>query len=96
MFKYQTLAEGDSARLDNIIQYLAETHLMQKDTAAYVKELLRGFDTHPSHPFFFPRLIDYYNGRGETDTAMVFIDRALATDSVSQLYLFAKSSALLI
>ena len=26
---------------------------------------------------------------------MVFIDRALATDSVSQLYLFAKSSALL-
>lgn len=95
VFKYQTLAEGDSARLDNIIQYLAETHLMQKDTAAYVKELLRGFDTHPSHPFFFPRLIDYYNGRGETDTAMVFIDRALATDSVSQLYLFAKSSALL-
>ena len=95
VFKYQTLAEGDSARLDNIIQYLAETHLMQKDTAAYVKELLRGFDTHPSHPFFFPRLIDYYNGRGETDSAMVFIDRALATDSVSQLYLFAKSSALL-
>ena len=95
VFKYQTLAEGDSARRDNIIQYLAETHLMQKDTAAYVHELLRGFDEHPSHPFFFPRLIDYYNSMGETDTAMVFIDRALATDSASQLYLFAKSSALL-
>ena len=95
VFKHQTLAEGDSARLDNIIQYLAETHLMLKDTATYVRELRRGFDNRPSHPFFFPRLIDYYNSRGETDTAMVFIDRALATDSASQLYLFAKSSALL-
>lgn len=95
VFKYQTLAEGDSVRLDNIIQYLAETHLMLKDTATYVRELRRGFDNSPSHPFFFPRLIDYYNGRGEIDTAMVFIDRALATDSASQLYLFAKSSALL-
>lgn len=93
--KYQDLAEKDSSRLDNIIQYVAETSLAQKDTLRYVSELKRGFRNNPTHAFFFPRLIDYYNGRGEVDTAMMVIDKALEHDSVSQLYLFAKSSALL-
>ena len=95
VFKYQTLAERDSARLDNIIQYVAETHLLLKDTMSYVRELRRGFENNPTHAFFFPRLIDYYNSRGEVDTAMVIIDNALKQDSTSVLYLFAKSSALL-
>lgn len=95
VMKYRELAETDSTRLDNVLQYEAEMQLLAGDTAAYVATLRRGFAIAPSHRFFFPRLIDYYNGKAMTDTANVFIDNALAADSTNYLFLFAKSSALL-
>jgi predicted Zn-dependent protease len=95
VLKYRQLAERDTARLDNVIQYLAETFIMQADTAEYVEQLRRGFDHNPQHPFFFPHLIDYYNSVGWRDSANVIIDNALASDSINQLFLFAKSTALL-
>ena len=93
--KYVSLAEEDSTRLDNVFQYVAETHLLRADTSAYVATLRRGFANNPRHSFFFPRLVDYYNSRGMADSAMVCIDNALATDSSNVLFLFAKSAALL-
>ena len=55
----------------------------------------RGVKLSASNPFFFPRLVDYYNAKAMTDSATVFIDNALATDSANVLFLFAKSTALL-
>lgn len=95
VMKYRSYAEQDSARLDNTIQYLAETFLAQKDTAQYVEQLNRGFERVPAHPFFFPRVIDYYNSVGKTDSANIIINEALAADSLNQLFVFAKSTALL-
>lgn len=95
VMKYRELAEADTAHLDNIFQYVAEMQLMGADTAAYVATLKRGFAHAPSHRFFFPRIIDYYNSKAMNDTVNVFIDNALATDSTNSLFLFAKSSALL-
>ena len=93
--KYQTLAESDTSKLDNVLVYVAELFANTGDTAVYVNTLRRGFAHTPSHPFFFPRLVDYYNARQQTDSAHVFIDEALAADSMNALFLFAKSSALL-
>lgn len=95
VMKYREYAERDSSRLDNVIQYLAETFIMQKDSIHYVEQLRKGFERNPSHPFFFPHIIDYYNGMGMTDSANVIINGALEADSLNQLFLFAKSTALL-
>lgn len=95
MKKYVELAESDSTKLENIIQYMAEVQMKDKDTISYVASLKRGFRLSPSHPFFFPRLVDYYNAKAMTDSATIFIDNALAADSANVLFLFAKSTALL-
>ena len=95
MKKYVELAERDSTKLENIIQYMAEVQMKDKDTISYVASLKRGFRLSPSHPFFFPRLVDYYNAKAMTDSATIFIDNALAADSTNVLFLFAKSTALL-
>lgn len=95
VLKYQALAETDTAKLDNVLQYVAETHLLQADTMAYMETLRRGFANNPKHVFFFPRIVDYYNVRGMADSATVYIDGALASDSTNVLFLFAKSTALL-
>ena len=93
--KYQQLAEKDTTYLENIIQYVAEMQYQSKDTIAYVNTLKRGFDIAPKNTFFFPRLVDYYNLKEETDSAWVFIENALESDSTNVLAVFAKSSALL-
>lgn len=93
--KYQDLAEKDSSHLENIIQYVAERQLQNHDTIAYVNALKRGFDIAPKNTFFFPRLVDYYNMKERTDSAWLFIENALESDSTNFLAVFAKSSALL-
>ena len=94
-YKYLSLAEKDTAQLDNTWRYLAETQLLSNDTTAYVATLKRGFERYPAHTFFFPRLVDYYNMNQLADSADTIINDALATDSTNVLFLFAKSTALL-
>ena len=93
--KYQKLAERDSSHIENIIQYVAERQLQVQDTIAYVNSLKRGFGIAPQNTFFFPRLVDYYNLKEETDSAWLFIENALQNDTTNVLAVFAKSSALL-
>ena len=95
VMKYRTLAETDSSRRENLLQYVATTYLRQADTANYVATLKSGFECSPSNKYFFPRIVDYYNSRQLADSANAFIDNAIATDSTNALFLFAKSSALL-
>lgn len=95
VMKYKEMAELDTVHFDNVLQYVSEMHLLNADTAAYVGVLRRGFAHSPSHPFFFPRLIDYYNSREQTDSAAIIIDNAVASDSTNTLFVLAKSNALL-
>jgi len=90
---YQALK--DSVHLPYMLQYLAETYKLEKDTAHYVQTLKDGFSKYPKFPFFFPRLIDYYSHIGAYDEAMKSCDEALQTDSVNILFRYAKSSLLL-
>jgi len=90
---YQALK--GSVHLPYMLQYLAETYKLEKDTARYVQTLKDGFSKYPKFPFFFPRLIDYYSHIGAYDEAMKSCDEALQTDSVNTLFRYAKSSLLL-
>lgn len=90
---YQALK--DSVHLPYMLQYLAETYKLEKDTARYVQTLKDGFSKYPKFPFFFPRLIDYYSHIGAYDEAMKSCDETLQTDSVNTLFRYAKSSLLL-
>ena len=90
---YQALK--DSVHLPYMLQYLAETYKLEKDTARYVQTLKDGFSKYPKFSFFFPRLIDYYSHIGAYDEAMKSCDEALQTDSVNTLFRYAKSSLLL-
>nr|WP_315347159.1 hypothetical protein [Hoylesella enoeca] len=93
--RHTYLALKDTAHYNYMLQYLAETYRIEKDTARYVEMLTEGFEKYPKFPFFFPRLITYYSEKGEMEEAMKVADRALAVDSTSVIFRFAKSSLLL-
>ena len=93
--KYQQLALGDTQKLSQTTQYLAELYRLKGDTVEYVRQLRSGFSRDPEYPFFFPRLMDYYNSREENDSMMALVDKALVNDSTSKLYRFAKSTVML-
>ena len=95
MMLHRSMAERDSLHIDFVTQYVAEASLWTGDTATYAAMLERGFLHTPTHPFFFPRLMDYYTSIGRADSAMVTVDRMLQADSLNQLSLFAKSTLLL-
>lgn len=89
------IALKDSAHYQFMLQYLAETYKMEKDTARYLSVIKEGFDKYPCFPFFFPRLIEYYTKEKELDTALAICNKALVADSGSSLFQFTKSSVLL-
>lgn len=93
--KYAGLAAKDSTRLELLNQYEAEIYKMLNDSINYERKLRDGFFRSPSSSFFFPRLTDYYNATGQTDSVIAIVDYALSTDSVNQLFRFAKSTVLL-
>ncbi len=92
---YKDLAIKDSLHNDFVLQYISEAYLMQKDTVKYVNALNKGFELHPQFPFFFPRLIDHYISKNSLDSALTVVNKALAVNDSSVVYLYAKSSILL-
>lgn len=85
----------DTTHYDYMLQYLAETYKLEKDTVRYLNSLKEGFEHSPKFPFFFPRLVEFYAGQNQLDSAMNVIDKALAMDANNKTYLFAKSTILL-
>ena len=85
----------DTAHYSYMLQYLAETYKLEKDTMRYEQALKEGFKHAPEFPFFFPRLVENYVAKERLDSAMAVVDQALALDSTNELYLFTKSTILL-
>ena len=85
----------DTTHFDFMLQYLAETYKLEKDTMRYEQTLREGFEHSPKFPFFFPRLVDFYVDRNQLDSAMCVVERALKIEPDSDLYLFTKSTILL-
>ena len=94
-FHYAYWALKDTVHYQYMLQYLAETYKMEKDTMRYVSVLEEGFKKYPRFPFFFPRLIEYYTKNEQYDAALSLCDKALQVNDSSNLFKFTKSSVLL-
>jgi len=57
--------------------------------------LWEGFRLNPASRYFFPRLMDSYTQRGNFEQGLAVADEALQSDSLNELFLFAKSTMLL-
>lgn len=93
--KYHKLALEDHSKAVYVRQYVCEAYLWQKNDSAYLAALEDGFVYHPDYPYFFPRLVDYYNARGDFDSALLLASNALVRQPNNPLFLLAKSLALL-
>ena len=93
--QYADMARQDTAKLQFLLMYIAEAYSTAKNDTAWLATLKEGFSKFPKAEYFFIHLTDYHNAHGNADKALQLADRALATDSTSLLFLFAKSTALL-
>lgn len=93
--RYYDEAVKDTARASYAMQYACEAYRWQGDEEDYLKTLQRGFAAYPEFPYFFPRLIDYYQAKERPDSALYYAEKALKTNPDSELFLLAKSVALL-
>ena len=85
----------DTVHYNYMLQYLAETYMLEKDTVRYVASLKEGFKRVPTFPYFFPRLVEHYVDRNQLDSAMTVVNEALTVVPDSDVYLAAKSNLLL-
>lgn len=95
IMKHHELAERDTSQLAFVLQYEAEAYSIGHHKKKYVNTLREGFARYPKFPFFFPRLMEYYDDTEQYDSALALADRAIAIDSTSHFYRYAKSSVLL-
>ena len=92
---HASFALKDSMHYKYMLQYFAETYKAEGETTKYLETLTEGFKKYPSFPFFFPRLMQYYGEIGQNEKALDIVNNALKNDSTNELFLFAKSTALL-
>lgn len=92
---YKDIALGNNKLRQRVMEYLCGVYEQHKDTANYISTLHTGFEENPSSPFFFTRIMDWYNDKGQYDTALQIADTAVKSDNANSLFLFAKSNVLL-
>lgn len=95
IIEHSELAERDTSQLAFVWQYEAEAYSLNRDMPKYLSKLRDGFNRYPKFPFFFPRLIEYYDDNNQLDSALALTEKAIAIDSASHFYRYAKSSVLL-
>ena len=93
--RYHELARRDTTKLESLLQYVAEALRQLGDKQRYAEILWEGFAFYPKSAYFFPRLMDAYTAKGNYEQALSVVNEALKTDSLSELFLFAKSTMLL-
>lgn len=93
--KYAAMAQKDTARLDLVYQYMADTYREMNDTLKSLEMMEKGFDKFPKSDYFFSHLFDYYYKIGDTNKSLLLCDKALHADTSSVTAMFAKSTVLL-
>lgn len=93
--RHHQLALADTAHRDFALQFTAEAYRWANDRQHYIATLQEGFHSYPLFSYFFPRLADAYMEQGDHGKALALADSALAICDSCELFLFAKSSALL-
>lgn len=95
VLRHAATAQRDEQKLEYTLQYMAEAWDKLDDDSMHIATLWQGFKKYPQSNYFFPRLMDIYNSRGNFQMADSVVNMALANDSVNELYLFAKSTVML-
>ena len=93
--KYADLALKNEKYRSRTFQYLVEVYESQKDIPHYLDALKQGFMENRTSKFFFTKLVDYYNGKNQLDSALQVVDYSLQEEPDNGLFLFAKSNILL-
>lgn len=94
-FHHTYLALKDTAHYCMMLQYLAETYRLEKDTVRYVQTLTEGFEKYPMFEFFFPRLVQHYGENGDWEKVLEISERAISKKNDSEIYRLSKTNALL-
>ena len=95
VLRHASTAQRDEQKLEYTLQYMAEAWEKLKDDSMYTATLWQGFKKYPKSNYFFPRLMDNYNRRGKYEMADSVVNEALKTDTLNELFLFAKSMVML-
>lgn len=95
VLRHSEWALKDSARREFTLQYICEAWHWKACDSAYVATLGQGFAEFPEHPYFFPRLADWLTGQGRQEEVLKLADRGLQVNADNQLFLLARSVALL-
>ena len=91
--RYHELALRDSVKREFTLQYVCEAYRQQQNDSAMVAILRQGFKDYPEHPYFFPRLADYYTSQGKYDNVLELTAQGLKINPRNQLFLLAQSVA---
>ena len=95
VLRHAATAQRDEQKLEYTLQYMAEAWQKLEDDSMCIATLWQGFKKYPKSSYFFPRLMDTYNRRGDYLMADSVVNEALKTDMLNELYLFAKSMVML-
>ena len=93
--RYADIARRDTSKLEYTLHYICESWRKLGNDSLYQQSLWEGFRLNPKSLYFFPRLMDGYTSRGNYLEADKVVDEALATDSLHELFLYAKSNVML-
>lgn len=93
--RYFEQAVNYKPRREFTLRKISELEMSQGDTVRYVDIITKGFRYFPQSEYFFPRLIDYYIGKGELKPALALTDEAMQKDSLNPLFLYAKHNILM-
>ena len=95
VLRHAATAQRDEQKLEYTLQYMAEAWDKLEDDSMCIATLWQGFRRYPESKYFFPRLMDTYNNRGNYLMADSVVNEALKNDTLNELYLFAKSMVML-
>lgn len=93
--KHVDLALQRDAFRPYLQEYKAKSHLMLRDSAAWLADLKEGLLNYPEHTYFFASLMDYFNEVGRYEEGLLFADTMIHYNPKSPLLWYAKSAVLL-
>ncbi len=93
-FHHTYLALKDTAHYCMMLQYLAETYRLEKDTVRYISTITEGFEKYPLFEFFFPRLVQYYGENGDWNKVLEIAERAINLKPDGEIYRLSKANAM--
>lgn len=75
-------------------EYLAQIYLDMKDSAKYEAQLRYGEQKFPRDTYFLMNIIDLYLKNNQYETAMAYLDKAIAGDPNDALFYYVKGNVL--